>query len=144
MKTTNSKKSGGALNPAQQSPTTQTRTPEPEQARTDTDDIRHLDFDLRKSNRALPADAVLAILRANDPAIYERAALVGKWIWVTFPERQAPAITSRLSQLGFHWNGARQTWQHPGGTASSAPMRKADPAEKYSITYPADLDPVQS
>ena len=59
---------------------------------------------------------------------FELAEVVGKWVWITFPEPQEPQITAELSQLGFHWNNRRQVWQHPCGVFKGEPV---DPRSKY-------------
>jgi hypothetical protein len=56
------------------------------------------------------------------------AEIVGKWVWVTFTEKQPQQITAELSQLGFHWNNRRQVWQHPCGVFKGEPV---DPRSKY-------------
>jgi len=42
-----------------------------------------------------------------------------------------------LAELGFHWNGARQSWQHPCGTI---PGKSAtyDPRQRYGSYFAAD------
>ena len=64
------------------------------------------------------------------------AEVVGKWVWVRFTEQPAAEIRQQLAQLGFHWNSARQAWQHPCGSFSLG--SQADPREKYSSYFPAD------
>jgi len=42
-----------------------------------------------------------------------------------------------LAELGFHWNGDRQSWQHPCGTI---PGKSAtyDPRQRYGSYFAAD------
>jgi hypothetical protein len=89
-----------------------------------------LDFSLRHRNRQLPTNKLLELLR-SDSRLWELAEVVGKWVWIQFSEKQPREITAALSQLGFHWNYKRQTWQHPCGTWN-------DPRGIYRSYFPAD------
>jgi len=53
---------------------------------------------------------LLALLRRETPRFFE-LAIVGKWAWIQFAEKQPNEVTRVLAELGFHWNRARQTWQ---------------------------------
>ena len=99
-----------------------------------------IDFARRQLNRQLGTQALLALLRTEAPSFYEVAEIVGKWVWIQFTEKQAPAITARLAEFGFHWNNKRQVWQHPCGpvNADSSPD---DPRAKYGSRHPADFQP---
>ena len=68
---------------------------------------------------------------------YELAQVIGKWVWVTFPEKQPLEVTSTLSQLGFHWINARQAWQHPCGTIP-VERRSFNPRRRYGAHFAAD------
>jgi len=114
--------------PAQQPPL----VTEPQQERSP---IIRVDFEKRKANRELPTERVLELLKRWLPRAYEVAEVVGKWVWVAFPEQQPPQITSELSQLGFHWNSRRKVWQHPCGVFRGEPT---DPRSKYQSFHPAD------
>ena len=96
-----------------------------------------IDFARRQLNRQLGTQALLALLRTEAPSFYEVAEIVGKWVWIQFTEKQAPAITARLAEFGFHWNNKRQAWQHPcgPGTAEGSPD---DPRAKYGSVFAAD------
>ena len=98
-----------------------------------------IDLHQRAANRALPTAQVLAKLRAEAPAFYERTEIVGAWLWIQFPERQPKEVTSQLAQLGFHWNNTRQAWQHPCGKLTAG--SPGDPREKYGTRCPADYQP---
>lgn len=89
-----------------------------------------IDLAARRANRSLPLTAVLTALRANAPTAHQAAQVVGHWVWVHFAEQPAAEIRQQLSQLGFHWNGNRQTWQHPCGKFSFG--TQADPRQKYT------------
>ena len=112
-------------------PTTTTTAPTPRPPRP------AIDFAKRQANRALPAKEVLRLMRADAPDLYDRAEVVGTWIWVHFDTKQPPTVTRLLAELGFHWNNTRQTWQHPCGPVTTPPSPD-DPREKYGTYRPAD------
>jgi hypothetical protein len=109
-------------------------TPAPEQK---PDNRLPIDTEARKANRMLPTPKVLAQLHQHIPAAYRLAEVVGKWVWVTFKEQPAAELRQQLSQLGFHWNRERQTWQHPCGQFSLG--SSTDPHAKYSTYKPAAI-----
>jgi hypothetical protein len=93
----------------------------------------------RRKNRALPTELVLNLLRTEAPRFWEVCEVVGKWVWVTFTDKQPREVTAALSELGFHWNNTRQAWQHPCGTIAERTPR--DPREKYGSYFPARSNP---
>jgi hypothetical protein len=93
--------------------------------------LPRLDFAKRNVNRQLPADEVLNLLENEAPLLFHMAQIVGKWVWIQFPERQPKEITSLLSQIGIHWNNRRQVWQHPCGIESQAGTGNYDPRQRY-------------
>jgi hypothetical protein len=95
-----------------------------------------IDFALRRANRALNSDDVLALLRKQSRQFYELAEVVGKWVWITFEGKQPAEITKALSEYGFHWNNQRQAWQHPGGTLPH--RQEFDPRKRYGSQFAAD------
>ncbi len=96
----------------------------------------YVNFAEREANRQLPTDKVLSTLRQYIPRAYELAEVVGKWIWITFPEQPVEKLRADLSQLGFHWNNTRKCWQHPCG--ETLPRGQQNPREKYTTYHPAD------
>ncbi len=90
--------------------------------------IIRVDFAKRQENRQLPTERVIELLKSALPIAYERAEVVGQWVWVSFTDKQPQSITAALSQLGFHWNNRRQVWQHPCGVFKGEPV---DPRSKY-------------
>lgn len=100
-------------------------------------DRPQIDFALRRVNRSLDTEQLLELLRKSAPRFYELAEVVGKWVWIAFPEKQPLDVTTALSQLGFHWNNSRQAWQHPCGTVQEA-RRSYDPRTRYGSQFPAD------
>jgi hypothetical protein len=102
----------------------------------------YVNFEERDRNRELPVDRVLEILRRWMPRQYELAEVVGKWIWITFPEQPVERVRADLSQLGFHWNNTRKCWQHPCG--QTMPRGQQEPREKYTSFFPADMNAVDA
>jgi hypothetical protein len=96
----------------------------------------YVNFQQREENRALPAEKVLDLLKRWMPRQYELAEVVGKWIWITFPEQPVERVRADLSELGFHWNNTRKCWQHPCG--QTMPRGTQEPREKYTSFFPAD------
>ena len=96
---------------------------------------------LRRANRKLETEKLLALLRSKNQNFFELAEVVGKWVWIQFSDKQPPTVTRVLAELGFHWNNTRQTWQHPCGTL---PDERAtyDPRQRYGSYFAADLKPV--
>ena len=97
-----------------------------------------MNFQQRDENRALATDKVLDLLRQWLPKAYDLAEVVGKWVWVTFPEQPAETVRGQLSQFGFHWNNSRKCWQHPCGQFATTGSRQ-DPRQKYGTHFAADL-----
>jgi hypothetical protein len=99
------------------------------QAAPEQNQVVRVDFAKRQENRQLPTEHVIALLKSTLPIAYERAEVVGQWVWVAFTDKQPQSLTAQLSQLGFHWNNRRQVWQHPCGVFKGEPV---DPRSKYS------------
>jgi hypothetical protein len=59
-------------------------------------------------------------------------------LWIQFAEKQPREITSRLAELGFHWNHTRQAWQHPCGLYRHEAV-SFDPRKVYGSCFAADL-----
>ena len=120
---------------------TQTQTPEtesaPEKAQTVTQNAPvkpYVNYAERDFNRSLPVEKVLEKLKRWMPAQYELTEVVGKWVWITFPEPPAEHVRAELSQLGFHWNNTRKCWQHPCG--QTLPRGTQEPRQKYEVWFP--------
>jgi len=124
MKTTNSKIEASAPANVRPALSKSGKTPLPK-----------LDLKLRKRNRQLPTGKLLQLLQTEAPEFRQIAHVVGQWVWIQFQQKQPQAITSELSQFGFHWNKRRQLWQHPCGTFAT---RRADydPRRRYGSCVP--------
>ena len=95
-----------------------------------------IDIALRRANRQLETEKLLALLRSDAPRFFEIAEVVGKWVWIQFTDKQPSDVTKVLAELGFHWNNRRQSWQHPCGTIPE--RADYDPRERYGSYFAAD------
>ena len=141
MKTKSNKNQSSELKsrPEQLSTDKNTSTAKPEaDAKKETRILPYVNFQQRDENRALATDKVLDLLRQWLPKAYDLAEVVGKWVWVTFPEQPAETVRGQLSQFGFHWNNSRKCWQHPCGQFATEGSG-ADPRQKYGSHFAADL-----
>ena len=144
MKTkSNNKSSSGLLSrPDEQRSETPTTTQQPQVAPAEQAKpariLPYVNFQQREENRALSTDKVLDLLRQWLPKVYDLAEVVGKWVWVTFPEQPAEQVRGQLSQFGFHWNNSRKCWQHPCGQFATEGSGQ-DPRQKYGSQFAADL-----
>ena len=100
--------------------------------------LPYVNFEQREQNRSLSTDQVLDLLRQWLPDQFHLAEVVGKWIWITFPEPPAEKIRGQLSQFGFHWNNHRKCWQHPCGQFATEGSG-ADPRAKYGSQLATEL-----
>ena len=99
-----------------------------------------INFARRMANRSLNTEKLLALLRNETPRFYALAEVVGKWVWIQFEQKQPSEVTRVLAELGFHWNRARQAWQHPCGVPRDV-AATVDPRQKYGSYFAADLKP---
>ena len=99
--------------------------------------LPYVNFKQREENRALSTDKVLDLLRQWLPKAYDLAEVVGKWVWVTFPDQPAEQVRGQLSQFGFHWNNSRKCWQHPCGQFITEGSGQ-DPRQRYGSRFAAD------
>jgi hypothetical protein len=107
----------------------------PSQSVQQTKALPKLDFRLRQSNRELPQPQLLNLLQTEAPEFRKIAQVVGQWVWVQFRRKQPVAVTSALSQFGFHWNKRRQLWQHPCGVFATRGA-DYDPRRRYGSHVP--------
>ena len=98
----------------------------------------YVNFAEREFNRALPVEKVLERLERWMPAQFALAEVVGKWVWITFPEQPPERVRAELSQLGFHWNNVRKCWQHPCG--QTLPRGSQEPRAKYDVWFPSSVE----
>jgi hypothetical protein len=105
-----------------------------------TGDRPKINLALRRTNRALETEKLLALLRTETPNFFAVAEVVGKWVWIQFTDKQPPTVTGVLAELGFHWNNTRQTWQHPCGTITDD-RATYDPRRRYGSYFAAAQKP---
>ncbi|MFH0981839.1 MAG: hypothetical protein V2A79_09900 [Planctomycetota bacterium] len=56
---------------------------------------------------------VLEYLRTQNLAEY--AQIVGRWVWLEFPDKPSAEVRAGLTAVGFRWNRKRSCWQHSCG-----------------------------
>lgn len=96
-----------------------------------------IDLGKRRERRGFTTEQVLGMLQTEAPEFFDRAEVVGQWVWITFKDKQPRDITARLAEFGFHWNNKRGSWQHPCGQLR--PGTEHDPRQKYQTYFPADV-----
>lgn len=90
-----------------------------------------------KSHRLDDTLSVLAGLKAARPDLWERAEVVGRWVWIGFDQAPPEADRRELLERGFHWNHQRRCWQHCGGRPST--QSGGDPRVRYGVVPATDL-----
>jgi hypothetical protein len=93
------------------------------------------------TNRELPTQTVLDLLKRELPSQYELAEIVGKWVWLEFPKASHRAAANTLYRLGFHWNQRRCVWQHPCGAFTPYSSHPGEPRAKYGSQFAAQVQP---
>lgn len=73
----------------------------------------------------------VARLRAELPEAIPYARIVGRWVWVEYPEKPDGQTRAALKRLGYHWSRRRGAWQHPCGWRSRRSSR--DPRAHYGV-----------
>lgn len=96
-----------------------------------------IDLGKRRLHRGFGTQQVLGLLQSKAPEFFERAEVVGKWVWIEFADKQPREITAQLAEFGFHWNNKRGVWQHPCGQVT--PGTESDPKQKYQAYFPAQV-----
>lgn len=109
-----------------------------EQLNTAKTGLPRINFARRRVNRSLDTESLLAMLRSRAPRFFDLAEVVGKWVWIQFADKQPVEVTGALAELGFHWNRARQAWQHPCGLHREI-AASYDPRQKYGSYFAADF-----
>jgi hypothetical protein len=109
-----------------------------EQLSTPKTGLARISFRRRRVNRSLDRETLLAVLRGSAPRFFDLAEVVGKWVWIQFQQQPAVEIRQQLAELGFHWNNARQAWQHPCGLYRHE-AANFDPRRVYGSYFAADF-----
>jgi hypothetical protein len=63
-----------------------------------------INLELRRANRALETEKLLALLRNQTPRFFELAEIVGKWVWIQFAAiLKRPGTTSTQERRALTW-----------------------------------------
>jgi hypothetical protein len=89
-------------------------------------------------NRRNDALMVLSRLKADRPALFERAEVVGAWVWIAFDSKPDFETREYLKLQGFTWNHKRACWQHCGGVFR--PSSPGNPRWKYGSIPAAEIE----
>ena len=69
------------------------------------------------------------------------AEVVGRWIWINFPDKPALEVRQLLKAAGFRWSSKREQWYHICGCRSYG-RGGPDPRTRYGSirveSIPAD------
>lgn len=88
-------------------------------------------MDTKEANKT-SALALLSRLKNEIPDAFNKAQVVGNWVWLEFNVPPLQEIRARLKTFGFHWNRERKCWQHPCGLHRGRSIR--DPRQVYEVT----------
>jgi hypothetical protein len=94
----------------------------PEQLSTNTGDRPKINMELRRANRQMETEKLLALLRSETPNFFELAEVVGKWVWIQFSDKQAATKTRRAGES----RGEKCLHQFPGESVTDHKAAKAD------------------
>jgi hypothetical protein len=83
-----------------------------------------IDLDLRKRRRLLSSAGVFELLHKLLPSVASQARARAGVVSVSFPAAPEKSVRLCLSEIGFSWVPAQQSWQHPCGRFA-APSRQA-------------------
>jgi hypothetical protein len=98
------------------------KTPEQNQTGTVNASVKpYVNFAERDYNRKLPVEKVLEALKRWMPLQYELAEVVGKWVWITFPNRRLNASAPNSRSLV----STGTTPANAGSTLAATPCRAA-------------------
>ena len=106
-----------------------------------TGDRPKINLELRRANRKLETEKLLALLRSETPNFFELAEVVGKWVWIQFSDKQPPTVTRVLAEL-LAFIGITPN-RHGSTLAELIPDERAtyDPRKRYGSYFAADQKP---
>jgi DNA repair protein RadC len=81
---------------------------------------------------------LLSKLKTEMPELWDKAEVVGKWVWLEFNVAPLKEVRDKLKELGFHWNHTRRCWQHPCGVSSARSGQ--DPRGVYQVMPASSLE----
>jgi hypothetical protein len=59
------------------------------------------------------------------------AEVVGRWVWLTFPDKPSADVRARIKDYGFRWIQKRGRWAHNCGHYSCGSVH--DPRHTYGV-----------
>ena len=72
---------------------------------------------------------VVEFVKANGLSTF--AEIVGRWVWLTFPDKPAADVRAQIKAFGFRWIEKRGRWAHNCGHFSTGSVH--DPRHTYGV-----------
>lgn len=69
---------------------------------------------------------------------FDNAEVVGRWVWLSFPDKPSKEIRKELKAFGFRWINKRQRWAHNCGHYCRA--GQGDPRYKYGAVPVGEIN----
>jgi len=90
-------------------------------------------------NRSLTQAQVLEHLKEECGELFDKAIIVGRWVWIEFDEIPDADLRRYLKELGFHFSRRRSAWQHPCGHEVKRRSHD-DPRNRYGAVPVSDME----
>lgn len=81
---------------------------------------------------------VLKLLKEQLPGVWDISEVVGKWVWIEFPQKPSEQVRTTLLDMGFHFNVKRMAWQHACGHFTH--HSPGNPRWKYATVAASELE----
>ena len=98
---------------------------------------------IAKENKTLPAETVVESLREVCPSVLPFTKLVGRWLWIIFPEKPPYDVLEVVKLMGFSFSRRRQAWMNPCGHFTRR-ARGYDPRDKYGVRDVVEDEPEET
>ena len=104
-------------------------------------EARTMEYDKEKAkaNGCRSTLDVLEMLKVERPELWQRAEVVGRWVWIKFDAKPSAETRRWLLEAGFRWNHRRQYWQHACGVWRR--HSAGDPRMVYGSVQADELEP---